>query len=251
MPRLQRNNSGRFVDLLILYSVATFGLFLVALGIALSIVANLGTSPLSCPGYILTGTWGLTVGNWTIITNCLYVLVQLAVLRKNFKAKYLMQIPASIVFGYLIDLSVFILGWMNPVSFCSKFLILLLSCVVSAFGVSIEVVANAWMLSAEMTVYAFVKTIGKPFSSVKVVMDSSVVAISILLAFLMYGNPFGSGTFSGFADWLMGNMQGVVVGVGTLVSAFLVGWTMKLTDPIVDKGMDLIIDKHVLKKYES
>ena len=74
-------------DILIRYGLATIGLFLVAIGVAVSIISNLGTSPLSCPSYVMNGVWGLTVGNWTIIINCLYIFVQLAVLRSKFKLK--------------------------------------------------------------------------------------------------------------------------------------------------------------------
>lgn len=249
MRRQGSSNSRNVKNTFLSYAIATVGLFLVAFGVALSIVANLGTAPLSCPACIMTGTWGLTVGNWNILVNMVYLLVQVAILRKNFKIKYLMQIPASLIFGYLIDLSLACIQWLHPVTFLSKFGLLLLACLVTAFGVSVEVMARAWMLSAEMTVYAIVKTSGRQFSSVKVAMDSSVVAVSVVLALLMYGNPFGSGEFTGLVDWLSGAMEGVVTGFGTLVLAFLAGWLMKLTDPVVDKLMDHVIDKAVLQKY--
>ena len=236
----------KVIGKIISYSVATFGLLLVAIGVALSIISNLGTAPLSCPSYVVAGIWGLSVGNWTIIINTSYILIQLAVLRSQFKLKYLMQILASLVFGYLIDFSLFCLNWLHPTTFVFRFGLIILSCFITALGISIEVVARAWMLSAEMTVYAFTKVIHKPFGNIKIVMDSSLVAISSLIAFILFRNPFGFGEYTGFAEILLGKTEGVVIGLGTLVSALVTGWMMRFTDPIGNKIMDSIIDKFIL-----
>lgn len=233
----------RVRTVIVSYLTATLGLLLVALGVALSIMSNLGTGPLSCPAYVLNGIGGLTVGNWTIIVNMSYILVQLAVFRKNFKMKYLMQIPASLVFGYLIDFCLFCIRWLHPAGFASRILICLAACIVTAFGVSIEVVARAWMLSAEMTVYAISKTFRKPFGSVKVAMDSSLVVIASLMAFLIFRNPFGFGAFEGILPALSGSSDGIVIGVGTLLLAVLAGSLMKFTDPLADRFMDWVFSK--------
>jgi len=230
-------------DVAIRYSLATIGLLLVALGVALSIISNLGTSPLSCPSYILAGTFNLTVGNWTILVNILYVFIQLAVLGRNFKLKYLMQIPASFIFGYLIDLMMFCCQWIHFETFIGRMFLIILSCVVTALGTSIEVIARGWMLSAEMTVYAFTKRIKKPFGIIKIVMDSSLVVISAVIACLMYGNLFGSGKYEGIVHVITGQMSGVVIGTGTLIMAFLIGWMMRFTDPVADRVMDKIIER--------
>jgi len=235
----------QFSYTLVRYSLATTGLLLVALGVALSIISNLGTAPLSCPAYILSAGLGLTVGNWTIIVNTSYILVQLLVLRRGFKLKYLMQIPASLVFGYLIDLCMMFLQWIQPGSFADRLLIIVAACAVTAVGVSIEVIAQAWMLSAEMTVYAFAKTIHKSFGNIKIVMDSSQVVISLVISLLIFRNPFGGGEYTGILPILSGQMDSTVIGIGTLICAVLPGWMMRFSDPLVDKLMDKIFEKMV------
>lgn len=231
-------------NILFRYTVATIGLFLVAVGVALSILSNLGTSSLSAPAYVVAGTWGLTVGNWTILINTAYILIQLLVLRRNFKLKYLMQIPASLCFGYLIDFALWCFGWIVPTTFTSRILLSIAACAVTAVGVSIEVIAQAWMLSAEMTVYAISKTILKPFGPIKVVMDCCLVVISMLISYLMFANPFGKGDFD-ILGILLGSSEGVVIGLGTILMALLAGALMKFTDPIVDRIMDKLIAKVV------
>lgn len=221
-------------DLLRRYTVASVGLVFVALGVALSIVSNLGTAPLSCPAYVLNLEWPvLSVGTFTLLVNMLYLVLQVLLLRKDFKARSLMQIPASALFGYLIDGCLWALSWLHPGGFAARLGLTVLAALVTAFGVSIEVAADAWMLSAEMTVAAFCQVFRAAFSPVKVVMDSLTVVIAALLCLLFFHNLFGAGSFTNLGDILLARTPGVVIGLGTLLLAVLPGAMMNLTDPLV------------------
>ena len=233
------------------YFVSTIGLFLVALGIALSIISNLGTSPLSCPAYILSLKFTPTVGEFTIIINMLLILIQLAVLRRSFKLKYLMQIPATLIFGYMIDFWVWVLGTVIPGTLVSRWLLVIAGSLISAVGVSLEVAAQAWMLSAEMTVYAFTKVCDKPFSTLKIIMDCLYVVIAGCLSYLLFGNVFGAGHVASLQDIVTAEAEGIVIGIGTVALAVLPGLCMKLTDPLVDTLMAGIRLNAEDNKWES
>ena len=221
-------------DILSWYAVATVGLVFVALGVSLSIISNLGTAPLSCPAYVLNLQWPvLSVGTFTVLVNMFYMVIQIALLRKDFKARHLMQVLASAVFGYLIDGCMWALSWLHPAGFAARIGLTLLAALVTAFGVSIEVAADAWMLSAEMTVAAFAKVLRKPFGPVKVVMDSLTVVLAAILAWIFFRNPFGAGAWTGAGDVLLARTEGIVIGLGTLLLAVLPGAAMRLTDPLV------------------
>lgn len=227
--------SSRTGNVILRYTVASIGLFMIAFAIALAIKSNLGTAPLSCMAYVLNlDIPSISVGTFTFLVNMLYILVQLAVLRRRFKPGNLMQIVASIVFGYMIDASLWLVGWMEPAGFGIRVLLIVAAAAITALGTSIEVASNAWMVSAEMTVAAFTSTFNKPFGRVKMIMDSSVVVISAVMALIFFGNPFGSGEFTGIVEVLLARTPGVVIGLGTLLMAFLPGWMMSLTDPLVD-----------------
>lgn len=232
--------SYKLKDILIRYSVASVGLFLVALGVALSIISNLGTAPLSCMAYLFNlKSPGITVGVFTWLVNLCYIFIQVALLRKKFKPSYLMQIVASAVFGYMIDLSVLMLSWLHPVGFVSRLVVCVVAASVTALGVSLEVAANAWMLSAEMTVSALVQATGKPFGKLKIAMDSVIVLLSALLNLILFGNLFGS-SFSSISNVLLAVDDGVVIGLGTLILAVLPGALMKLTNAPAQKLMSAI-----------
>ena len=226
-------------DILRRYTVATVGLVFVALGVALSIISNLGTAPLSCPAYVLNLRFpALSVGTFTLLVNTSLILIQLAVWRKRFQVRYLMQIVASAVFGYLIDGCLWALSWLHPESFAVRIGLTLLAALVTAFGVSIEVTANAWMLSAEMTVLAISQVFKWKFHRVKVWMDSLMVVLAAVLCWLFFANPFGEGAFTTFWDILLARTPGIVIGLGTLLLAILPGALMRLTDPHVHRLRD-------------
>ena len=221
-------------NIVLRYMVATVGLFMIAFAIALAIKSNLGTAPLSCMAYVLNLEFTcISVGAFTFLVNMVYILVQLAVLRRNFRLSHLMQVVASVVFGYLIDISLWMLEWLEPAGFGVRILLILAAAAITALGTSIEVAADAWMVSAEMTVAAFSSTFSKDFGKVKMAMDSTVVVLSALLALLFFGNPFGSGEFTGPGNVLLARTPGVVIGLGTLLMAFLPGYLMRFTDPLV------------------
>ena len=60
------------------------GLSVMAIGVAFSIKAALGTSPISSVPFVTGTISGLSVGTTTIIMNCIFVVIQILILRKRF-----------------------------------------------------------------------------------------------------------------------------------------------------------------------
>ena len=76
------------------------GLFIMTIGIALSVKSNLGVSPVSSIPYTMTCVWGIERGKATILFHIVLVLIQIVLLRKAFKIKNLAQVLIGVVFGY-------------------------------------------------------------------------------------------------------------------------------------------------------
>lgn len=57
--------------------------------------ASLGTSPISSIPYVLSLNFAFTLGNFTIFFSVLLILLQILILRKNFKLENILQIPVS------------------------------------------------------------------------------------------------------------------------------------------------------------
>ncbi len=209
---------------IIRYLYATLGLFFVALGIALSIYSDLGTAPLSCPAYVLNLKFpAVSVGAFTFIFNLIYIFIQLALFKDKFEKRYWLQVVASGILGYLIDICMWMFSWMVLDTIVLKVLVSVVACFFTALGISIELAAAAWMLSAELTTMAIIFRAPKlSFGTAKILMDSTLVLLSAIAAFLFFGHFLGDGTAH-------------VISWGTVLLAFLPGYLIKYTDMIVPR----------------
>lgn len=167
------------------YIIFLVGLFVNSLGVSLITKANLGTSPISSIPYVLSLNFPLTLGNFTIIFSILLIILQLFILRKNFKLEHLLQIPISILFGYFIDLTMLLFSFVNPTAYIAKLIYLLIGCVILGFGVYMEVLADVAMLPGESFVRTIVQTWHREFGSTKVCFDVSMAVIAAALSFIL------------------------------------------------------------------
>lgn len=191
------------------YVIFLVGLFINALGVSFVTKANLGISPISSIPYVLSLKLPLTLGNFTIIFSILLILLQILILRKNFKLESLLQIPVSIAFGYFIDLTMLMLGQLNPKMYVLKLLALLAGCIILGFGVYLEVLADVVMLPGESFVRAIVQVRNTNFGTTKIVFDSSMTIIAGVLSLIFFGGLNG-------------------VREGTIIAALLVGFIARL-----------------------
>ena len=194
-------------DLLQRYAVASLGLIFVAVGVALSLKSNLGTAPISCPPAVMNLRWSfLSVGTLTWMMHIVLILIQAAILRRRFKVSYLMQIPAAFVFGYLCDAAIWAFDWLQVDSYETQMFLCILTILVTAIGVRLEVIGNAWMLAGEMTTVVLSDVTQTRFSTVKVLFDIFCVILSAAFAWFAFG-------------YLTGNGSSVVIREGTLILA--------------------------------
>ena len=117
------------------YIVFLIGLFINSLGVSLITKADLGTSPISSIPYVLSLNFPFAfLGQFTIVFSLLLIVIQLIILRRNFKPEHLLQIPISILFGYFIDLTMVMLFFVHPGNYLSSPAYLLVGCVILGFG---------------------------------------------------------------------------------------------------------------------
>lgn len=212
-----------FQNILIRYGVATLGLILVAFGVALSLKSNLGTAPVSCPPAVLNLKWGaISVGTFTWMMHILFILTQMILLGKKFKAEYLMQIPAAFVFGYLCDAAIWAVQGIPADGYAIRMILCLVSVLLTAIGIRIEVIANAWILAGDKLTAVISEVSGMKFSNVKIILDVCLVALSAAFAWFAFRSFFGDG-------------EDIVIREGTLILAVFTGLCMKGTDSLIDR----------------
>ena len=185
------------------------GLFINSLGVSVITKADLGTSPISSIPYVLSLSFPMTLGTFTIFFSLILIVLQLIILRKNFRLEHILQIPVSILFGYFIDLTMLLLNGIELDTYIFKIIFLVIGCVILGFGVYLEMLSNVVMLPGESFARAVSSTIHSEFGVTKVVFDVSMSVIAAVLSFI-------------FAKHLQGVRE------GTIIAAVLVGFIARI-----------------------
>lgn len=177
------------------YFLFVIAVFINAFGIAFITKAMLGTSPITSVNYVLSMFTPLTMGQWTIITNLLFILLELPLMRNGeLKADlriYLLQIPITFCFGWFIDISMNTLGWLCPDAYGTKILSLVTGCFILAVGIALEVKANVAMVAGEFFVRTISRRFGKEFGFVKLGFDVTLVALACCLSLIFMSGIYG------------------------------------------------------------
>ncbi|MBM6869523.1 hypothetical protein H7U37_02930 [Pseudoflavonifractor phocaeensis] len=158
------------------------GLFFMALGVALSVNANLGISPVNSLPYVVSVISGIDQGTCVIIIFCLYILVQILILRREFRLIDLTQIVFSTIFGYLVNFAKWLVGDFALPTYVGQLVMMAVSIVVVALGVALYVEAGLVNMPMEGMTMAMARKLGKPFHNVKIVVDCFVVALGAILS---------------------------------------------------------------------
>ena len=167
------------------------GLWIMALGVALSIAADLGTSPISGVPYAISLFTPLSVGTLTIMMHIAFILIQIILLRKEYNPLQLLQLPVAFIFGFMTDTAVFILQDIQPTNYIESLLLCILGIVLVAIGVSSEVASDTVPLAGEGLAIAISKVLKMKFGTAKVLVDCSLVIIAITLS-LIFLNSLGA-----------------------------------------------------------
>ena len=146
-----------------------------AFGVAFSIKASLGTSPISSVPYVVSLFAPLTVGTATIVMHCVFILLQILILRRQYHPIQLMQLPVAVFFGYLTDFGVWAVRGILLV----------------AAGVSLEVKAGVVVLAGEGVVLAICKVLPVKFGYMKVGFDVTLVVTACILSLVFTGRLQG------------------------------------------------------------
>lgn len=198
------------------YLLLLVGLAIMAFGVAFSIKASLGTSPISSVPYVVSLFAPLTVGTATIIMHCVFILLQILILRKKYHPIQLMQLPVAFFFGYLTDFGVWAVQGITCDHYLQQWLVCLIGIFLVAVGVSLEVKAGVVVLAGEGVVLAICKVLPVKFGYMKVGFDVTLVAIACILSFVFTGR-----------------LQGVRE--GTVAAALLVGLIAKQLGKMLSK----------------
>ena len=173
------------------YLLLLAGLSIMAFGVAFSIKASLGTSPISSVPYVVSLFTPFTVGTATIIMHCVFIFIQILILQKRYQLIQLMQLPVAFFFGYLTDFGVWAVQGISYEAYWQQWILCLIGILLVAIGVSLEVKANVVVLAGEGVVLAICQVIPIKFGYMKVGFDVTLVVIACVLSLVFTGHLYG------------------------------------------------------------
>lgn len=208
------------------------GLFIMTIGIALSVKSNLGVSPVSSIPYTMTCVWGIEMGKATIIFHAVLVLIQILILRKRFKPINLLQVVVGIVFGYFTTFCNYLATFLPSTdNIAMRIVLMLVSTVFIAVGIFFYLPADLIPLAGEGVMQAVSEVTHIEFSKVKIGFDCSMVAVSVVTC-LIFIHSLGS------------------VGAGTVIAAFLVGFNLGRVNKAFGAKRDKLLGRRTYTEDE-
>lgn len=208
------------------YLLFIAGLFFAGIGVAFTKHGELGVSPISSVANVMSVRFDFfTMGTWLIIWNCVLIVGQVLILRKDFKPYQLLQIPLSFLFGYFTDFGMWIVSFIPVNNYILQLLMLFIGIAVLAFGIALSVIANVIMNSGEAIVKAISDKTKFEFGNVKIVFDVSCVTVAVVLSLIFF------------------DMKIIGTREGTVISALLTGFAVKLFTRLLKEKTEKLLIK--------
>ncbi|MCI9442929.1 MAG: hypothetical protein HFH15_17405 [Ruminococcus sp.] len=214
---MKRNLKETFARLVLLFA----GLIIAHLGVTLFLLTELGADPFNVfvQGLFRTlhGFMGNLTHGYTHITVCIMIILLLLIVDRSYiKIGTLVCMAFG---GPIIDFFTLLLqGTIHSESpFVLRLLSLAAGCVILAFGMTIVIKSDAGTGPNDLVAIVISDKLSRPFGPIRVAVDFCFTAIGFLL--------------------------GGAVGLGTIISAFLVGPVAGLFLPHSEKIVDYFVKK--------
>ena len=210
-----------------------FGTVFVALGVAVCSKADLGVSMIAAPAFVvceaIAPLWsGFSVGMTEYILQGLMLIILCLVIRR-FNWRYLLAFAVAVLYGYTLNLFLFLLGGISPDAVWLRWVMLIVGDAFTAFGVACFFHTYMPLQVYELFVAELASRFRLNIHKVKWAFDLSLLVIALLLAFSLFGD---AKTFDLSA---IGYSSFHSIGLGTLV-------TTAINSPMI-AGMSKIIEK--------
>ena len=204
--------------IIIRYFIFLIGLFIASVGVAFSTKAGLGTSPVASVPYSISLVSSLlTFGGWLNLFSVIQIITQVAVLKgKCNYAEIAVQTVLAFVYGYLTDFSCWMIRGIDAGNYTVQFMLMLLGCIILAFGIWIQFKGGVAMLPGEAMNRAVSSVTGKRYENVKIIFDILYIASAAVICFVFLGELRG-------------------VREGSIIAAVSVGSIIKLFNGVSDR----------------
>jgi len=167
------------------------GNFVLAFGVSVAVKSDLGITPVNSIAYVASRIFSVDHGLMTACVYCGYVLIQFAILRKEFHFSGFLQIGVAMLFGLFVSLTNRILSFPTPEAYGVRILLMLASVVIIAVGILLYLRANLLPQPAEGLMLAIQKKTRWKLHNTKLLFDFAIVAIAAALSLITVHKVIG------------------------------------------------------------
>ena len=201
------------------------GQMILAIGVVIAVKSALGASPTTgIPNVIYQilqskGNTSLGLGTITTAIYCVYILVQLVILRREFKLRMLLEIAVSFIFGYFLSLGQLMLASLPaPQTYLLRLIYLIISIPIMSLGIAVYVTPQISPAPAEGVTAAMSQKTGWPVPKCLLIFDIVIVAIAVIVSLIYFHGLVG-------------------VREGTIICALTLGPVMKPIMSVIQKPL--------------
>lgn len=169
------------------YMFFVIGIFILTLGIALTIKSNLGTSPFDALLVGLSRNVGLTVGSWEVILAIIMIICNAFV---KMEKPEILGLVTAIITGIGIDFWLFLLHYLDTPEFLiSKLLYFSFGLILSGFGTSIYLQTNFAPIPVDHSTLIL-----KELIKSNIFIARTIIYVMLLILAFIFNGPIGVGT---------------------------------------------------------
>lgn len=195
------------------------GMFILSLGVAVTVHAGLGTTTISSPPAVLAAATSYSLGTWTVVVNVIIMIITALILGRNYKATMLWQLPISILFGVMCDVSLWLTRWVDPQNYLVAWMLVILGTMAVALGIVMQLLGQIAFMPGEAVVQALnTKLTTLDFGACKQIVDWTLVGIAVIISLVTMGGLVG-------------------VREGTVFAAFCIGFFVRLWQKLYLKSI--------------
>ncbi|MCM3764900.1 YitT family protein [Neobacillus niacini] len=167
------------------FLIVLISMTLTGIGASLGIKAAVGVGAWDALSLSVSGVIDMKVGTFSMIMNISCVLLQLLLLKKEFKINHIVQIFVAVLLGFVVNFMIYeVYSKFTIDSYWINVLLLILSVIICAASISVIMAINLVTFPLESVCMIISKKINKNFGFIRQFVDVLSIVIALAVSFL-------------------------------------------------------------------
>lgn len=167
------------------FILVTISIILTAIGASLALKAAIGVGAWDALSQSTSIVLGIKVGTFSMLMNLSCVLIQLLILRKDFKINHVLQIFVAVLLGNIVNFMFYnVFSKLTVNSYSVSLLLFILSMILVSVGVATIMATNLTSFPLEGACMVIAQKINKNFGTVRQFVDIVSIALALGITFV-------------------------------------------------------------------